>query len=87
MSDKYESIDSAICKHIILGRGHASNSARLEQMARNVIEAGIGGNHPSPVAWRLIDRRMQAMRKSGRIEYDKMTRKWVVLASTPTTED
>ena len=87
MSNKYEQLDSNICKHIILGRGHPSNSTKLEQMAREVIEAGIGGNHPFQVAWRLIDRRIQAMRKSGRIEYDKRSRKWVVLAAPPTTED
>jgi hypothetical protein len=64
----YESLDSAICtwlqKHPV---GHPANSAELQALAAP-LAAGE--------AWRLIDRRMQALRHSGRIHYAGRRRGW-----------
>jgi len=68
--NKYQSLDDAICEVIRAGRGHPTHSSNLEGIARFLIASGIGGRSPFPVAWRLIDRRMQTMRKDGRIVYD-----------------
>lgn len=56
----YTELDDAICHFLATCDGHATNSDSLCQMA-----AQITGGEP----WRLIDRRMQAMRKSGRIKF------------------
>lgn len=67
----YTKIDNAICEHLEARRGHPTNSYSLCHMA-----AQITGGKP----WRLVDRRMQAMRKAGRLDYDKHTRRWQVNA-------
>ena len=56
----YTELDNAICHYLATKDGHVTNSDQLCQMA-----AEITGGEP----WRLIDRRMQAMRKAGRIEF------------------
>lgn len=58
----YTKLDNAICDHLTYKGGHATNSSALEDLAATI----TGG-----VPWRLIDRRMQAMRKSGRIEFNR----------------
>ena len=69
-ANTYEKLDAAICAHVLSGRGHPTNSSALESVARELIESGlVGGRAPFPVAWRMIDRRMQAMRRSGQLEY------------------
>lgn len=66
---KYQMLDDAICAHIAKGYGHPTNSSALETIARPLLASN---NRPSPgVAWRLIDRRMQAMRKAGRLVYER----------------
>ena len=69
--NKYERLDAAICAHLRTGRGAPTNSSALEAIARELLESGTGGRAPFPVAWRMIDRRMRAMRKAGRIVYGK----------------
>jgi hypothetical protein len=56
----YTEIDNAICHYLNTKDGHATINDQLCQMA-----AEITGGKP----WRLIDRRMQAMKKAGRIEF------------------
>ena len=66
--NKYQAMDDAICAHIAAGRGHATNSSALEAFARPLLASN---RTPFPVAWRLIDRRMQTMRKAGRLVYER----------------
>ena len=56
----YSKLDDAICHFLATRDGHATNSDYLCGIAET-----ITGGKP----WRLIDRRMQAMKKSGRICY------------------
>ena len=61
--NKYQALDDAIREHIRAGRGQPTNSSALEALARPLLATN---RTPFPEAWRLIDRRMQAMRKAGR---------------------
>ncbi len=63
---KYAELDRAICAHIETGNGHPMYSRALEEIARPLLATN---KTPFPEPWRLIDRRMQAMRKAGRLEY------------------
>ena len=69
--NKFQILDDAICAHISAGGCHPTNSSALETVARQLIDLGIGGKSPFPVWWRLVDRRMQAMRKAGRLQYER----------------
>ena len=67
-SNKYQALDEAICAFIRAGRGHPTNSSALEEVARPLLATN---KTPFPVVWRLIDRRMQAMRRAGRLRYER----------------
>lgn len=78
-ANKYQVLDDAICELIRSGRGQPTNSSALEELARPLLATN---RTPFPVAWRLIDRRMQSMRKAGRIVYgkaDKHGSRWRVV--------
>jgi hypothetical protein len=79
---KYQKLDDAICLHIERGVGSPANSSDLEELARPL----LSNRAPFPApAWRLIDRRMQAMRKSGRLSYDSIgggKKRWHVVWGT-----
>ena len=68
-SEKYKELDDAICVFIGQGRGHPIYSQELDCIARPLLASN---KTPFPVSWRLIDRRMQAMRKSGRLVYERI---------------
>lgn len=79
----FQELDEAIIAHVQQGLGHATNSSALEAIARRLVEEGLaqgtlGGRRP-PVAWRLIKRRMQALKEAGRIVYDGQRRHWQVI--------
>lgn len=58
----WEQLDQEICDWIASNQiGHPANSLSLQKVA----VCFCGSGEP----WRLIDRRMQAMRRSGRIKY------------------
>jgi hypothetical protein len=57
----YSALDDAICRFLEANDGHPTNNSALCEIA--------GKYAPSNVAWRLVDRRMQAMKKSGRIAF------------------
>lgn len=84
--ERFEELDDAICAHIRAGRGHPTNSSELEELDRPLLATN---RTPFPQAWRLIDRRMQAMRNAGRLTYQrtkKAGRGWqVVDAQRPTS--
>ena len=50
----FTALDDEICVYLSKQHGHATNSTQLIEIAGS---------------WRLIDRRMQAMRKAGRIKW------------------
>jgi hypothetical protein len=72
----FQELDDAICRHIQSGNPcHPTNSDMLEGIARTMCSN-------SGTAWRLIDRRLQAMRKSGRLVYaaaDGGRKRWSVV--------
>jgi len=66
--NKYQELDDAICAHIAQRIAHPTASSTLEAIARPLLARN---KTPFPEEWRLIDRRMQAMRKAGRIVYER----------------
>lgn len=69
---KYQRLDDAICEHIRAGGCHPTQSMALVAIVREMADAGqIMIGRRSPVYWRVIDRRMQAMRKAGVLTYEK----------------
>lgn len=68
----YRELDDAICAHLEAGGGSPGLDSLLQSMARKLTDAR-GNRLPAGIdlhaAERLIDRRMQAMRKIGRLEY------------------
>jgi len=70
-ADKWEDLDSAIVEYIKYHHGLCpANSAMLEEIARKM----------RPVCWspwRRVDKRTQALRKTGLIKLDSH-RKWVL---------
>lgn len=67
-TNRYHELDEAICAHIRHGLGHPANSIALEAVARPLMATN---KTPFPVVWRIIDRRLQAMRKAGRLIYER----------------
>ena len=57
----YRNLDDAICRFLATKDGHPTNNSDLLKLA--CIHA------PGSISWRLIDRRMAAMRKAGRIKF------------------
>lgn len=70
-ANPYQELDDGIAEHIDARRGHPTNSMLLEEMARKLINAGISARTPHVVAWRVIVRRMQAMRQIGRLVFER----------------
>lgn len=69
----YTELDDAIVKSVSLGL-HPAEDSWLWNIARSY------ANRDDPVNWHMavIERRMQAVRKAGRIRYNKESRKWEV---------
>jgi hypothetical protein len=63
---KYEELDKAIIDHIRRGFGHPIYSNVLANLARPLLATN---KTPFPEEWRLIDRRMQALRRNGKLDY------------------
>ena len=66
--NKYQELDDAICAHIAQRIVHPTSSITLDAIARPLLARN---KTPFPETWRLIDRRMQLMRKAGRIVYER----------------
>lgn len=64
---KYAELDSAICEHIKHGNSHPQYSSAVVDIARPLLSKKT----PFPEEWRLVERRMQAMRKAGRLVYER----------------
>ena len=71
---QYDKLDAAIIKAILRG----ARSFNLIVNNRNAsLEAHLIGEQTGVDGWRIVDRRLQAMRKKGRIVYAK--RAWSVV--------
>ena len=67
----YDKLDAAIIAHIttVGSATYAGLRKETEDMADTMIEPDRWDK--SPNGWRLIDRRLQAMRKAGKIVYKR----------------
>ena len=75
MNTRYTDLDNAICAHV------GSGSATHPIYARTLLAAAtasLGGDavETDKQVWRLIDRRLQALRKAGRLRLER--RRWVL---------
>ncbi len=78
-ANKYQALDDAICAFIRAGRRHLTGSTALAEVARPLLAAS---KTPFPEPWRLIERRMQAMRRAGRLRYERekgRQGRWVIV--------
>ncbi len=65
---QYRALDDAICQH--LSSGSAKHPIYAEVLLRLACEVlDIPADDGTDRAWRLIDRRLQALRKAGAISY------------------
>jgi hypothetical protein len=66
---KYSALDDAICRHIASGCAeHPTKSKEIEAIARPLL---TNSRTPFPSTFRLIENRMKAMRKAGRLVYER----------------
>lgn len=74
----YLKLDDAIINHLTDHPGHHPIYAPAL-----ILEASLALGRSEVIrddaAWRLIDRRLQALKKSGKIGYVKSTHQWMVL--------
>lgn len=78
MHTGYKELDDAICDHIGSGSTqHPIYAQRLLSMA--VREVGGNTTESDDRVWRLIDRRLQALKKAGRLRYDRP--RWVLVSA------
>ena len=76
----FSTLDDAICEVITSNSVHPTNSSRLQTIVINDFK-------PKGDWWRLVDRRLQAMRKTGRLVYSNtgLGKRWIV-AEKPGSE-
>lgn len=68
-STRYQRLDEAIIKHIREKKpGHPVNNMALVVI---VNEMAAAGDISATVSWRVIDRRLQAMRRAGVLSFEK----------------
>ena len=67
-TDKFKDLDAAICDYIAKHAGPPICSSVLASIARPLL---AHNKTPFPEEWRLIGRRMQTMRKAGRLAYER----------------
>lgn len=80
MGTGYKELDDAIVQHIAKRPGHHPiYSGPLLDMAAN--ELGRENQLGDDKEWRLIDRRMQALKKEGRIVFKRQPARWEVAPS------
>ena len=80
MSTGYKELDEAIKAHIEQRPGkHPIYSAKLLHMA--AVELGRDAYRGDDKEWRLIDRRLQAMKKAGQVHYLRQPARWAVCAA------
>lgn len=72
----YKELDDAICTHI--GSGSTRHPIYVEKLLL-VAASELGANvtESDERTWRLIDRRLQALKKAGRLRYERPN--WVLV--------
>ncbi len=78
----FSALDDAICEVIHADSVHPTNASRLQTIVVN--DFAPKGNW-----WRLVGRRLQAMRKSGRLLYSNTGRgkRWTVAVAQPAVDE
>lgn len=78
MSTGYKELDEAIKSHIEQQPGeHPIYSLKLLHMA--AVELGRVAYRGGNKEWRLIDRRIQALKKAGQVMYARQPARWVLV--------
>ena len=78
MHTGYKELDDAICGHLAMRPDvHPIYSGLLAIAA--AAELGRDRPHDDDKEWRLIDRRLQALKKAGRIRYERP--RWVLVSA------
>ena len=81
-TNRRRKLDDAICGHLAMSHEvHPIYSGLLAVAAAS--ELGRSTPHGDDKEWRLIDRRLQALKKAGRIRYERP--RWVLV--TPNVAD
>jgi hypothetical protein len=76
----YKELDDAIKSHIEQRPGkHPIYSAQLLHMA--AVELGRDAYRGDDKEWRLIDRRLQALKKAGQVQHLRQPARWVLCAA------
>lgn len=86
MKHDYTKLDTAIIDCITAGGGTPLTFTRLSYLpsvrsASEQIEADSNVGKPARLhtpAWRIVDRRLQALRKAGRIKYQRKPEGWLL---------
>jgi hypothetical protein len=73
MAHDYTNLDSAILARV--AKGCVSFTALSGSVSKE--SDALAKNDPAP-AWRIVDRRLQALRKAGRIRYQRKPEGWVL---------
>lgn len=68
---RYAELDEAIVGYIARNRKNPMHSSAVGKLSAEAL--GRDSEHGDEKEWRLIDRRLQAIRKAGRIKYEKAT--------------
>lgn len=74
MKHDHTKLDAAILSGIAAGKSDFTALCTRDEILEIVTPMAIGGTQPG---WRFIDRRLQALRKSGQIEYRQA--RWHIL--------
>ena len=79
MNTGYKDLDDAIRRRIAEKRIiHPTAAKALRDIAAD--ELGTGDYKGGAKEWRLIDRRLQALKKAGVIQYARQPARWVLVA-------
>ena len=80
MSSGYKELDEAIKAHIEQRPGHHPiySTPLLDMAARELGREKYKGDDKE---WRLIDRRLQALKKAGQVQYLRQPARWAVCAA------
>ena len=80
MATGYKELDDAIKAHIAARPGHHPiySTPLLNMAARELGREAYKGDDKE---WRLIDRRLQALKKSGQVMYARQPARWVLVSA------
>lgn len=70
MTNKYATLDAAILKAVASGKHQFNDIQAAEPVWKSIIP--LCTLHPTKPAMRFVDSRLQALRKSGELRYDRV---------------